>query len=118
MKDFIAIGDNKYRVEVNWNTISDFLDLRGRKLSDMQGFADFSAGDINALLWCAVLEGERLEGRDCEISQKDLTADIGPDDIRIFLELFQRHFVAKANGDASAEAGEGSKKKTRWSSSK
>lgn len=114
MKDFVTINDREFRVEINWNAISEFLDQRNYSLSELSNFADFSAKDINTLLYCAIQEGERMEGRKLELSMQDICSELDAGDIGQFLEIFRKHYLEKNAG--SEEGGEGAKKKTLWTS--
>lgn len=101
-RKFIEIGGKPYRVEANWNAISEFLDDRGKNLSDMAHFQDFNTGDLNTLLYRSVEEGERLEGRDLGMTKKDFLAQIGAGTLVEFLTIFTKQYVPEGE---SEEAG-------------
>ncbi|MCQ2137889.1 MAG: hypothetical protein MJY60_04205 [Bacteroidales bacterium] len=111
--DCIQIEDREYRIEFNFNAIGDFLDAKGYTLSKLERFADLSANDIVTLICCGIHEGERLEGRECDLQPKDIGAVMTGDDITAAIELINKHYTGKA----LADGGEGvveSKKKIRW----
>jgi len=111
MKDFIEIGGTEYRVEVNWNAIGDFLDVKGYDLTELSKVGAMKVADMTTLLWCSIVEGERLEGREFKIAERDLGAMIGPSDLKSFIEVFSRYFSSKSN----ATGGDSVKKKNnRW----
>lgn len=91
MKDFLEIEGQEYRVEVNWNSIVQFLQATGK--NTWEGLSSFSAvtpSDLAPLMAASINEGERLEGRECHFSAEDVGAKCGFDIIGKFLPIYQR----------------------------
>ncbi len=90
-KDYIAIGGKEYRVEVNWNALTAFLQAVGRDtIEDLASFKTIRPSEIPALMAASINEGERLEGRDSKVEALDLGAIIGPADVAAFMDIYVR----------------------------
>ena len=90
-KDIIAIAGKTYRVEVNWNALSAFLRAVGRDtIEDLASFNTLRPSEITALMAACIVEGERLEGRECTLSALDLGAVIQAQDVAAFMEIYIR----------------------------
>ena len=90
-KDYINIGGNRYRVEVNWNALAAFLAAVGRDtIEDLAGFSTIRPSEIAALIWACVSEGERLDGRGFNLSVLDVGAVIGPEEVAAFMDIYIR----------------------------
>ena len=90
-KDTIVIAGKTYRVEVNWNALSAFLAAVGRdSIEELASFNTIRPSEIAALIWAGIREGERLEGREFNISVLDIGAVIGPADVAAFMEIYVR----------------------------
>lgn len=109
MKEFISINDCEYRVEPNWNVICDFCEQKNWKITELANIAECSPSDMNALFYLSIVEGERMEGRKVEISQRDMFANVTPDIIAEFVKLFFKCYVGEQKGTEDQE--QGSKKK-------
>ena len=105
-KSFITIGGNEYRVEVNWNALSNFLKATGRDTLD--GLSDISLmrpSDIAPLMAAAINEGERLEGRESNLTGESIGELIRPFHVSRFMDIY----IAQSR--AQIEAEEPAKKK-------
>ena len=100
-KDYIEIAGKRYRVEVNWNATTAFLQAVGRDtIEDLAGITTFRPSELTALMAACIAEGERLDGRDGAPSALDLGAIITPDNVREFLEIYVRQSNPKLNQEA------------------
>ena len=90
-KDYIKIGGNKYRVEVNWNALASFLREVGRDtIDELASFSTIRPSEITALMAACIAEGERLDGRKDFPSSLDIGAVITPEDVAKFMEIYVR----------------------------
>lgn len=114
--DCVEIDGKEYRIEYNFNAIAEFLEMTGRSLGDLTDLGEISAKEMLTLIWCGISEGERLEGRKMEIGRDELGAVIGPEDIKIALDILSKHFSGQGTGE-DAKSGK-QKKRIRWFSKK
>ena len=99
-KDTIVIGGKEYRVEVNWNALTAFLQAVGRdSLEELSNLNNFRPSEITALMAACIAEGERLEGRECALSALDIGAVIEPDDVAAFRDIYIRQSAPKMEVD-------------------
>ncbi len=97
-KDYIEIAGQRYRVESNWNALTDFLETVGRNtLDELSKIDTIRPTELTALMAACIAEGERLDGRDKVPSAKDLGAIITPDDVRNFLDIYVRQSNPQLN---------------------
>ena len=95
-KDFMNLGGKTVRVEVNWNALSAFLQFIGEDSYD--GLANVGAmrpSQAPALMAAAINEGERLEGRESNLSPLDVGAVIRPKDVEDFMQIYVRQSAAQ-----------------------
>ncbi|MBO4657953.1 MAG: hypothetical protein J5639_09300 [Bacteroidales bacterium] len=95
----IMVGDVEMCVACNMNALMDFLQERGT--DDFSALADVSKlkpSDMLPLMAACLREGERLEGRECTITAKDLgaIADFGL--LNSFMEIFGKTMVPAVSG--------------------
>lgn len=99
--DSITLLDGRtFRVEVNWNAIVAFLEASNR--DDVRALADFSSlrpSDLAGLLAAGINEGERLEGREANFSEKEIGALVDINTVAEFIRIFTRQTQAKGAGD-------------------
>jgi len=95
--DSITLLDGRtFRVEVNWNAISEFLETSGRDdVRELANFAELKTGDLAPLLAAAINEGERLEGKDVHFSPKEIGALVDIHIMAKFIGIFTNHTQAK-----------------------
>ena len=107
-KDFLKIGGKEYRVEVNWNTLSEFLQSIGDDTYDgLANVGSMKPSQAPALIAAAINEGERLEGRETHLSPKDVGAMIRPKDVEAFMKVYVRQSAAQiAEEEPKKEGGE------------
>lgn len=71
--DKITIKGRDYRVECNWRACTEFLKAKGS--DTIQGLTDIATlapSDLALLAICCMKEGERLEGRECDLQLADI----------------------------------------------
>lgn len=99
-KETIVIADKEYRVEANWNALVAFLQVVGRDtIEDLVNFKIIPPSEMAALMVACIVEGERLEGRECTLTVLDLGAVITPHDVAAFLEIYARQSAPKMEVD-------------------
>lgn len=89
--DSIEIGSQSYRIEFNWNTISEFLETENKTLADLDKMAQMSAKQITRLIWCGLREGCRLNGNDFTLTVEDVGAMLNMNTITEILKIYTRH---------------------------
>lgn len=95
-KDYIILSGKRYRVEVNWNAMLDFAERVG--ISNMGELMDVNELDLkNVPDLCAagIREGERLEGRECNITAKEVSEQIVPREMMRFVGIYVSHISPK-----------------------
>jgi len=118
--DYIEISQKKYRVEFNWNAITDFLESEGLSLSDADDLKNLKPRQITGLIYAGVVEGCRMDAAEFPFSKLDFGAAISPPQVGELLLIYARHTQVKnkpstGSGTAPAperEAVEGVKKKS------
>ena len=111
-KRFVNIGGQKLRVEVNWNAVEEFARLKGVPIYDVLSL-DLRDGDnLKVMMTAAIKEGERLEGREFTKTPVEVGEIVTISAIKVFLDVYQDHFVGtNADGAAAPADGEDAKKK-------
>jgi len=91
-KDYIKLKNGQqFRVEVNWNSISDFCEVQGMsELSAIDNISKLKLTDVSALVWSAVREGERMDGTEFTHSIRDFAAKMLPSNISDFMLILQK----------------------------
>ena len=90
-RDMIRIGDAEYAVACNMNALMDYLQERGT--DDFAARSDLTTlkpTDMLPLIAACVREGERLEGRQCSLSAKDIGEVADFHVLTAFMEIFGR----------------------------
>ena len=88
--DYMFINGRKVRVELNWSTIAAFCAQKGTSTIEFLSAASkLPPADMALLLVCAVKEGERLDGNDCDITVDDVNA-LPLREINRFLDIYVR----------------------------
>lgn len=88
-KDYMMVAGSRRRIEVNWLALAAFLKEVGR--DTMDGLADFSQlrpSELPALIAAAANEGERLEGRECNLTAQEVGETMRPSDAGAFLNIY------------------------------
>ncbi len=88
-KDYITIGDKRYRVEVNWLALTSFLAAIGRDtMEGLSTITELKPSDLPALMAAAIKEGERQEGHECSLTALDLGMKITPATVQAFMAIY------------------------------
>jgi len=118
-KDFITIAGHPLRVEINMNTAEAWEQLSGKKLGQFEIEAAESAktGGVATramLLWlfCAIIEGEELEGRTFEPDFLEFKRMISPAIMSYFAPIFIKQYIGTPAGGAGEPACPPVKKKS------
>ena len=91
LKDFMTIAGRDYRVEANWNAQVAFLVATGRDtMAGLTHLGDISPSDIAPLMAACIAEGERLEGRESDLTAERIGEVCGYEEFREFLAIFGR----------------------------
>lgn len=89
--DFIEISGKKYRVEFNWNAITDFLESEGLTLSDADDMKKLKPRQITGLIYAGVVEGCRMDHQEFPYSKLEFGTMINPPQVGELLFIYQRH---------------------------
>ncbi len=101
-KSFITIGGVEYRVEVNWNALSNFLKATDRDtLEGLSNISDMRPSDMAPLMAAAINEGERLEGRSTNLSAETLGESLRPSHIAQFMDIYIEQSVAQVEPETA-----------------
>lgn len=93
--DHIEIDGKNYRIEFNWNAISDFCRREGLILSNLDDLAKCTPAQITTLIHAGIAEGCRLEKVEFPYSELDLGAMLNPASIRDITTIYTRHVQAE-----------------------
>lgn len=103
-KDFMTIGGRKVRVEVNWNSLASFLAFIGEDTYEgLANIGKMKPSQAPALMAAAINEGERLEGRESNLSPLDVGAIIRPADVEAFMNIYVRQSAAQVEVETDAK---------------
>lgn len=117
MKNTINIAGKKCRLEFNWNALTEYCGLTGiTDLSAIDNISHISASDMLIFIYCAVKEGERMEGREFSLQPLDLGALLRPADIGEAMIVYSLQSKGAVDENVPVEKTEESKpkKKSRW----
>ena len=110
--DLLEINGINYRVEVNMNTVENWEKLSGKTMGQFEVEAAESAqnGGVATramLLWlfCAIIEGEELEGRTFELDFLEFKRMLRPLILTNFARIFLNQYLGK-NTDQKEKTGE------------
>jgi hypothetical protein len=91
VRDKLRIGGAEYSVACNMNALMGFLEDRGT--DDFGALTDLTKlkpTDMLPLIAACVREGERIEGRQCSLSAKDIGEVADFRALTDFMEIFGR----------------------------
>ena len=88
--DFIEINEKQYRVEFNWNSITDFLESENLNLTDADDLKQLKPRQITGLIYAGIIEGCRIEKTEFPFSKLDFGAVLSPSDVGELLLIYQR----------------------------
>jgi len=109
--DHIEINGTKYRVEFNWNAITDFLESENMALTDADDLRQLKPSQVTGLIYAGVVEGCRLENTPFQFSKLDFGAMISPPVVGQLLLIYQRQTAPTKQQIPEREAVEGQKKR-------
>ena len=117
-KDLLSINGQELRVEINMNTAEAWEKLSGKKLGQFEIEAAESAkkGGVATramLLWlyCAIIEGEELEGRAFELDFVEFKRMLKPAALSQFAPIFIKQYIGESYVENVKEEQEALKKK-------
>lgn len=91
LQEFITIEGRQYRVEANWNALVAYLEATGRDTMDaLSLFGQLRPSDIAPLMAACIAEGERLEGRESDLTAQRIGEVCGFDKLTEFLQIYAR----------------------------
>ena len=99
--DLLEINGINYRVEVNMNTVENWENLSGLSIGqfEMEAAQSASVGVSTRamLLWlfCAIIEGEELEGRTFEPDFREFKRMLRPSMLTRFAPIFLNQYMGK-----------------------
>ena len=96
----LNIGGVDYDVACNMNALMDFLEESGS--DDFSAFANIGKlkpTDMLPLMAACIREGERLAGRECNISAKEIGAVADFSILTQFMEIFGKAFSPKVTAE-------------------
>lgn len=111
--DHIEINGLNYRVEFNWNAITDFLESENLQLTDADNLKELKPRQITGLIYAGVVEGCRLDGTAFPFTKLDFGASITPQMVGELLLIYTRHTSTNSvsKKTPSDEPAESTKKK-------
>ena len=101
--DKITINGRECRVECNWRACTEFLKAKGS--DTIQGLTDIATlapSDLALLAICCIREGERLEGRDCDL-QNDYIDTLPMVEAMAVITSFIRIYSSQSQPKSSGE---------------
>ena len=109
--DYITIAGICYRVEVNWNALTAYLENRGTdSMEALANIGHLRASDIAPLLAACIEEGERLEGRTVKLTALELGAKIGLTEVSEFLNIYLKQSSPQVPTKEAHDGEQGAKK--------
>lgn len=111
--NYLLIGGEKVRVEMNWNAMMSFCDQKGiDDLSKIGDIGKLTTRDLLMIMHSAIKEGERMDGKNFEKTKEQLGEVLRPSDISQFMSIYKEQCGVDDGGDDGG--GEGTKKKKRF----
>lgn len=103
-KSFIEIGGKRYRVEVNWNALGNFLSLVGDdSIGGLTKLDQFRVTHITSLVVACIKEGERLEGNDVSLDPLKLGETFRLSNFQEFMAIYNEQSRAWLAADEEAK---------------
>jgi hypothetical protein len=95
--DYVEINGKDYRIEFNWNSMTDFFDRVGKKPSDLDKMDELTAAQYTTLFHAGVVEGCRMDGVEFPFSEKDFGAALTINNVAELLMLYRKHSTVKSS---------------------
>ena len=102
-KRFVKIRGKLYRVEVNWNTFEDFARLKGMPITDTLSLSLQEGDNLKVMMTAALREGERLEGREFDLTPVQVGEILNPVAIKQLVDVYRDHFIGDDGQSADPE---------------
>lgn len=88
--DYLKLPGRKLRIEINWNAIGDYCELKGIKdLSEIDDISKMTAKDVLDFIYCSAKEGERMDGRVLKLTSRDLGSEMKAHHIVEFMKIYK-----------------------------
>ena len=111
---YITIRGQRYRVEVNFNTLEDFAVMKNLPITRISDLRLEEGDNLKVMMTAAIREGERLDGRECGITPMELGTMLDGNAVEEFSRIFTAHVTpAEENASTVPAQQEDSKKKSR-----
>lgn len=90
--DQITLNDGRtFRVELNWNALVNFLESSGRDdVRELVNLSTLKPSDLAGLLAAGIHEGERLEGREVNLTAEEIGEAVGFGVMGTFIQIFTK----------------------------
>lgn len=109
-RDYIVIGETKYRARFNWNALTGFLSDTGQDSIDALKHFSVTPSNITTLIYHGLKEGERLDGREFTMSKEDIGEILNTPLVEQVMEVFIRH---NGGGKSEEQPAASAKKKSK-----
>ena len=104
----ITIRGKMYSVACNWRAIEDFADMNGIKtIQELGKISDMEISALPSFIHACVREGEKLDGREIDITVEEVRDNINMSVVAHFMAIF------KEQSTFGAPEKSGSKKKLK-----
>lgn len=94
LKDYIELGGRKFRVEANWNSQVEYLEMCGKEtFEDLATvLKDITPKRALCLMAATINEGERLDGNAAKLTPEDVGAMLSRDghEFTDFIRIYTR----------------------------
>lgn len=89
--DTIRINDKDYRVEVNWNVLSELCRIKGiDDVSAIDQVTKFSPEEIANLIYLCLKEGADMDGKELDLKLEDIGRYVRVKELNDFLLIFKK----------------------------
>lgn len=92
-KDTVEINGTDYRIEFNWNAVSNFLEDEGIEVEDLDKMGKLKPSQITKLIFHGIKEGARLQGKELPFTPLDLGAALNVQSIADILTIYRRQIT-------------------------
>jgi hypothetical protein len=94
--DYLILNDDrKVRVEWNMNALGMFTMLTGKNLGDLASVGN-DYNTLRSIAYCSVIEGERIEGRELNLTEVEFGSLMSMFCIARFSEMLTEHILRGA----------------------
>lgn len=104
IKEYINLDGKKYRVEANWNAVADFCRRKGVvNLTQLDILSRIGIDDVLTLMSCCIKEGERLDGKDFDLTEQDLGSLANASVVSEFITMYVQQSQPGGGGKGSGK---------------